>query len=77
MALDDDSSSHAARKALFALGIQRGWLRLDEIAAALPAGLLTEAERWLLFVSLRAARVQVRDADGQPIDGLAGLPAPA
>jgi hypothetical protein len=60
--------SHKARKALFARGIRRGFLVLGEIDDALPPGSLTDAERWLLFYSLKAARVEVRDADGNPIE---------
>jgi hypothetical protein len=56
--------SHKARKALFARGIRRGFLAIAEIDEALPPGSLTDAERWLLFYSLKAARVEVRDADG-------------
>ncbi|HEX9052009.1 MAG TPA: hypothetical protein VF841_15875 [Anaeromyxobacter sp.] len=58
------SETHEARKALFQLGIRRGHLSLDEIDRALPAGTLSPAERWLLFYSLRAAGVDIRDRDG-------------
>ena len=60
--------SHGARKALFARGIRRGFLSLDEIDEALPSGSLTDAERWLLFYSLRAARVEIRDRDGHRVE---------
>ena len=60
--------SHKARKALFTKGLRRGFLTLGEIDEALPAGSLTDAERWLLFYSLHAARVEVRDGDGRGID---------
>lgn len=59
--------SHKARKALFTRGIRRGFLSLDEIDEALPAGSLTDAERWLLFYSLHAARVEILDARGKRI----------
>lgn len=58
---------HKARKALFTKGIRRGFLTLAEIDDALPAGSLTDAERWLLFYSLHAARVQILDDDGRRI----------
>jgi hypothetical protein len=61
------SCSHAARKALFTRALRRGWLRLDEIDAALPSGTLSEAERWLLLASLRAANVELRDGRGKPV----------
>jgi hypothetical protein len=57
--------SHKARKALFTRGIRRGFLSIEEIDEALPAGSLTDAERWLLFYSLHAARVQIIDGDGR------------
>ena len=60
--------SHKARKALFARGIRRGYLVIAEIDEALPPGSLTDAERWLLFYSLKAARVEVRDVDGNALD---------
>jgi hypothetical protein len=59
--------SHKARKALFARGIRRGYLLIGEIDEALPPGSLTDAERWLLFYSLKASRVEVRDVDGNAI----------
>ena len=74
MATSDESDSHLARKALFARGIRRGWLLLAEIGRALPPGTLSEAERWLLFASLRAAKVELRGDDGQPVDPFARFP---
>ncbi len=62
------SESHQSRKALFQLGIRRGHLSLDEIDRALPAGSLSPAERWLLFYSLRAAGVEIRDRAGASFD---------
>jgi hypothetical protein len=62
------SESHEARKALFQLGIRRGHLSLDEIDRALPQGSLSPAERWLLFYSLRAAGVEIRDRHDGPLD---------
>ena len=59
--------SHKARKALFTRGIRRGFLSLSEIDEALPAGSLTDAERWLLFYSLHAARVEILDGRGKRI----------
>jgi hypothetical protein len=60
--------SHKARKALFARGIRRGYLLIREIDEALPPGSLTDAERWLLFYSLKASRVEVRDGEGNALD---------
>ncbi len=62
------SESHEARKALFQLGIRRGHLSLDEIDRALPPGSLSPAERWLLFYSLRAAGVDIRDREGATVE---------
>jgi hypothetical protein len=63
------SESHEARKALFQLGIRRGTLTLEEIDRALPPGSLSPAERWLLFYSLRAAGVEIRDREGGSVEG--------
>jgi hypothetical protein len=68
--------SHKARKALFTRGIRRGYLLIHEIDEALPPGSLTDAERWLLFYSLKASRVEVRDVNGHTLD-LAEQPEPA
>lgn len=68
------SESHEARKALFQLGIRRGWLDLAEVDRALPSGSLSPTERWLLFYSLRAAGVQIRDGQGAVMEELPGEP---
>ncbi len=60
--------SHKARKALFTRGIRRGFLTVDEIDEALPPGSLTDAERWLLYYSLHAARVEVLDRRGKRVE---------
>ena len=60
--------SHKARKALFTRGIRRGFLTVEEIDEALPAGSLTDAERWLLYYSLHAARVEVLDHGGKRVE---------
>ncbi len=68
------SESHEARKALFQTGIRRGHLSLQEIDRALPQGSLSPAERWLLFYSLRAAGVEIRDSRGGSVEELPGEP---
>jgi hypothetical protein len=60
--------SHKARKALFTRGIRRGFLTVEEIDEALPTGSLTDAERWLLYYSLHAARVEVLDRRGKRVE---------
>jgi len=60
--------SHKARKALFTRGIRRGLLTVQEIDEALPPESMTDAERWLLYYSLHAARVQVVDSAGQRVE---------
>lgn len=64
------SESHEARKALFQIGIRRGHLTLAEIDRAVPPGSLSPSERWLLFYSLRAAGVEIRDERGSALDAL-------
>jgi len=61
------SSSHRARKELFQRGIQQGWLSVQEVERAMPAGSLTDAERWLLYYSLRASGVEIRDEHGDGV----------
>jgi hypothetical protein len=70
------SRSHRARKELFQLGIQRGQLTVQEIERALPYGSLTDAERWLLYYSLRASGVEIveRPGDGVRQPGFPGPP---
>lgn len=53
--------SYLARKALFTKGLRDRRLTVQEIEEALPAGVLTAAERWLLYYSLRAAEVEIID----------------
>ncbi|OLD09355.1 MAG: hypothetical protein AUG04_02570 [Deltaproteobacteria bacterium 13_1_20CM_2_69_21] len=60
--------SHKARKALFTRGIRRGFLTVQEIDEALPPGSLTDAERWLLYYSLHASRVEVLDQRGKCVE---------
>ena len=59
---------HKARKALFTRGIRRGFLTVQEIDEALPPGSLTDAERWLLYYSLHASRVEVLDYRGKRVE---------
>ena len=59
---------HKARKALFTRGIRRGFLSVEEIDQALPPGSLTDAERWLLYYSLKASRVEIRDSEGNSLE---------
>lgn len=61
------SRSHRARKELFHRGIQQGWLSVQEVERAMPAGSLTDAERWLLYYSLRASGVEIRNEDGEAV----------
>ncbi|HEX9576444.1 MAG TPA: RNA polymerase sigma factor region1.1 domain-containing protein [Myxococcales bacterium] len=60
--------SHKARKALFTRGIRRGFLSIGEIDQALPPGSMSDAERWLLFYSLHAAKVEVVDDEGRRLE---------
>jgi hypothetical protein len=68
------SETHEARKTLFQIGIRRGHLNVGEIDRALPSGSLSPAERWLLFYSLRAAGVEIRDDRGVAVEELPGEP---
>jgi hypothetical protein len=43
-------------------------LTVEEIDEALPPGSLTDAERWLLYYSLHAARVEVLDGRGRRVE---------
>ena len=60
--------SHTARKDLFAKGIRQGYLTTHEIEQALPNGVMTPSERWLLYYSLHAARVEVLDRRGKRVE---------
>lgn len=64
MAILRTGRSHKERKQLFQRGLRRGFLTIQEIETALPPGTLTAAERWLLYYSLRAAEVEIRDESG-------------
>ncbi len=69
------SRTHRARKELFQRGIRDGSLTVQEIERALPPGSLTDAERWLLYYSLRASGVEIRDERGDHA-GEAAYPLP-
>ncbi len=56
---------HRLRKALFVRGLKQGYLNVDDVEAAVPPGMMTAAERWLLYFSLRASDVELRDSDGR------------
>ena len=70
------SQTHRARKELFRRGIQEGSLTVQEIERALPAAALTDAERWLLYYSLRASGVEIRDAVDGALVSIPDGPAP-
>ena len=65
---DQVGTSYLSRKQLFAKGIKEGRLTVQEIEVALPPGTLTAAERWLLYFSLRAAEVEIVDAETGQVD---------
>jgi hypothetical protein len=52
--------ARSLRPGLFAKGLRQGFLTLDDIELALAGESLTPAERWLLYYSLRAARIEIR-----------------
>ncbi len=58
---------HREHKELFKLGLSRGWVTVDEIERAMPSGSMSPAERWLLYYSLRAAEVEIRDESGSVV----------
>ena len=53
---------HEARKALFRVGVRRGWLSPEEVEGAFLLGDLAPAERWLLVYSLRALGIEMRES---------------
>lgn len=57
--------SHRLRKELFHKAMRDGWLNVDEIEEAIPAGSMSAAERWLLYFSLRSFEVDLRDSGGR------------
>lgn len=57
------SELQEARKALFKKGKRQGYLTFQEISAAIPEVMMSPAERWLLFYSLRAMGIQLLDVD--------------
>ncbi len=66
--MNHPGKSYLARKALFTKGLRGGRLTTREIEEALPSGVLTAAERWLLYYSLRAARVEIVDERTGQVD---------
>lgn len=58
------SRTHRARKELFQRGLRQGYVTVEDIERSVPVGALTGSERWLLYYSLRAAGIEIRDASG-------------
>lgn len=56
---------HRLRKNLFIRGLRQGWINVDEVEESIDPGTMTAAERWLLYFSLRAAEVELRDGQGR------------
>ncbi len=61
---------HGVRKALFELGLRRGYLTFEEVEKSLPLGPLTPAEQWLLYYSLRAAEIELLESDEAKLEEL-------
>ncbi len=57
------SELQEARKALFKKGKRQGYLTFQEISEAIPEIMMSPADRWLLFYSLRAMGIQLLDVD--------------
>ena len=57
------SELQEARKALFKKGKRQGYLTFQEISEAIPEIMMSPADRWLLFYSLRAMGIQLIDVD--------------
>lgn len=60
------SELQEARKALFKKGKRQGYLTFQEISEAIPEIMMSPADRWLLFYSLRAMGIQLLDVDIEP-----------
>jgi len=58
----EPSLLHEARRRLFSAGIRRGYVTTAEIDRALPLTSMSAAERWLLYYSLNAIGVEIRQA---------------
>lgn len=61
------SELQEARKALFKKGKRQGYLTFQEISEAIPEIMMSPADRWLLFYSLRAMGIQLLDVDIEPM----------
>ncbi len=62
------SRTHRARKELFQRGLRQGFLLASDIEREVPSGALSGAERWLLYYSLRASGIEIRDGRGAPVE---------
>lgn len=70
------SRSHHARKELFQRGIRQGYLTIQDIERALPDGALSDPERWLLYYSLRASGVEIREEPSTELEPRQAPPNP-
>ncbi len=53
--------SHREKIHLFQAGLRRGFVTSQEVDAVLPEDQANDAERWLLYYSLQAAEIEIRN----------------
>jgi hypothetical protein len=56
---------HRWRRALFVRGLREGWVDAEAIDREIPPGMMSSSERWLLYFSLSASEVELRDHAGR------------
>lgn len=53
--------NHREKILLFQAGLRRGFVTSQEVEAVIPEDQVNDAERWLLYYSLQASEIEIRD----------------
>ena len=59
------STLHRWRRDLFVRGLREGFVDAEQVEADIPPGMMSASERWLLYFSLSASEIELRDAHGR------------
>jgi hypothetical protein len=65
MAMLPTSLLHQWRRDLFVRGLREGFVDAEQVEAEIPPGMMSASERWLLYFSLSASDIELRDGQGR------------
>ncbi|MFM2153445.1 MAG: hypothetical protein RL199_1880 [Pseudomonadota bacterium] len=56
---------HRWRRDLFVRGLREGYVDAERVEEEIPPGMMSASERWLLYFSLSASEIELRDRQGR------------